>query len=402
MAWPGNDLFNDPRVGYADHPARGRHRQASDLPRQTRYFTDGFGQLLPHAGPGLGRSNSVSGGRPAQIVINNTQRDEFSPPHSARPRRKSHARSPSYDDDDDSWDERAHSPRRHPDCSRDRSRDRPRRRSHTHSYSHKHLSRSPSPAPKWDHETELKMRKLEELEKREEEEAAREKAKQELLLAEAKKAAKAKEEEAFRQRVLAEAEREKYEQEMAEKKKKEEEDRVFKARLKDLYLAQGYSEESIELMIMDADKKKKKKKSHGSPSPHSPHAIAGHSGDIVKIPEQTKVMDLSKQTYIKVHRKYLSPDTLDAYELPWEWDDVSFHVPLQPQTPRDSNYIIIKRWVNGNDQDKLFEHTRRLREQRLLTNETVELKKENGKLKLVREKSPSRQRSRSTSRWMFT
>ena len=27
-------------------------------------------------------------------------------------------------------------------------------------------------------------------------------------------------------------------------------------------------------------------------------------------------------TYIKVHRKWLSPSTLDEYELPWEWDDV--------------------------------------------------------------------------------
>lgn len=27
-------------------------------------------------------------------------------------------------------------------------------------------------------------------------------------------------------------------------------------------------------------------------------------------------------TYIKVHRKWLSPSTLDEYELPWEWDHV--------------------------------------------------------------------------------
>ena len=27
-------------------------------------------------------------------------------------------------------------------------------------------------------------------------------------------------------------------------------------------------------------------------------------------------------TYIKVHRKWLSPSTLDVYELPWEWEDV--------------------------------------------------------------------------------
>ena len=31
----------------------------------------------------------------------------------------------------------------------------------------------------------------------------------------------------------------------------------------------------------------------------------------------------NKPTYIKVHRKYLCPETLNAYGLPWETDDVS-------------------------------------------------------------------------------
>ena len=38
---------------------------------------------------------------------------------------------------------------------------------------------------------------------------------------------------------------------------------------------------------------------------------------------QTKTIDLKRPTYIEVHRKYLSPETLDAYELPWEWMEVS-------------------------------------------------------------------------------
>lgn len=43
-------------------------------------------------------------------------------------------------------------------------------------------------------------------------------------------------------------------------------------------------------------------------------------------PEQSvgpRVHDLQMPTFIKVHRKYLNPDTLDAYDLPWEWDMVS-------------------------------------------------------------------------------
>ncbi|KAL8763382.1 MAG: hypothetical protein Q9184_000770 [Pyrenodesmia sp. 2 TL-2023] len=397
MAWPGYDMYNAPRVVVADRPGRGRPRLGSDYPRQTTYFTDPNGNLLPQAVHGVGRSNSVSGGPPAQIFINNSQRDEFSPPHSAHARRKSRARSPSYSSDE-SWDERAHSPRRHhrghvPSRARDRSRSHSRRR-HSHSRHHEHVSRSPSPAH-WDYETERKMKKLEELERKEKEEAARERAKQEMLIEDAKKAAKKKEEEEFKKRVIAEAEREKYEKEMKEKKRKEEEDKVFMARLKDMYLAQGYSEESIETMIKDAQEKKKHDHGHGhghgSPGPHGPPSIGGHGNEIVMIEKGTKVVDLNRPTFIKVHRKYLSPDTLDAFDLPWEWDD------------RDSNFIIIKGWINENDQDRLFEHSRKLREQRLITNEKIELKKENGKLKLVREKSPNRQRSRSHSRsWIFT
>ncbi|KAL8736260.1 MAG: hypothetical protein Q9166_000415 [cf. Caloplaca sp. 2 TL-2023] len=390
MDWPGYDVYNGPPVMLpAGRLARGRHRNGV-------YYTDGNGMLIPQAGPGVGRSNSVSGGRPAQIVINNTQWDEHSPPHTSRSRRRSHGHSPAYDDDN--WDERAHSPHRYRDRSKDRSRHRSRdpsrRRSRDRSHEkhrrhYEHESRSSSPY--WDLETQRKMQKLEELERKEEEEAARERAKQEQLVAEAKQAAKKKEEEEFKKKVLEDAEREKYEKELKEKKKKEEEDKMFKARLRDHYLAQGYSEESIEKMIDDAEKKKKgHHSSHGPHSSHNPHAL-GHEGAIVKITDQMNVVNLTRPTYIKVHRKHLSPDTLDAYDLPWEWDD------------RDSNYIVIKRWINENDQDKLFEHTRKLREQRLLTNSAVELKKENGKLKLVREKSPHRERSRSHSRsWIFT
>lgn len=182
------------------------------------------------------------------------------------------------------------------------------------------------------------MQKLEELERKEEEEAARERAKQEMILAEAKKAAKKKEEEEFKKRVIAEAEREKYEKELKEKKKKEEDDKIFKARLKEMYLAQGYSEESIEIMIKDAENKRKG--SHGGHSPHnphSPHALAGHEGAMMPINLHTNVVNLSKPTYLKVHRKHLSPDTLDAYDLPWEWDEVSFSstpFPFQPIVER--------------------------------------------------------------------
>lgn len=39
--------------------------------------------------------------------------------------------------------------------------------------------------------------------------------------------------------------------------------------------------------------------------------------------DSTKELELVRPTYIRSHVKHLSPDTLDAYNLPWQWDQVS-------------------------------------------------------------------------------
>ncbi|KAL8983929.1 MAG: hypothetical protein Q9177_004837 [Variospora cf. flavescens] len=118
--------------------------------------------------------------------------DEFSPPR---------ARSPSYDDDD-SWDGRAHRPRRYRKGSvssqaRDRSRDRSRRRSRADSSRYRSRER--------------KMTEIEELE-------GKERGKR---VPDALSAAKNKIEEACTKRVLAETEQEKQEKEMKEKNLRE-------------------------------------------------------------------------------------------------------------------------------------------------------------------------------------
>ena len=69
-------------------------------------------------------------------------------------------------------------------------------------------------------------------------------------------------------------------------------------------------------------------------------------------------------------------------------------------TKRDSNYIIIKQWIPEADQDILFEHTRKLRETKQLTYTTTELRKERGRLYLVKEKE-SRKKSPARS-WFLT
>ena len=52
---------------------------------------------------------------------------------------------------------------------------------------------------------------------------------------------------------------------------------------------------------------------------------AGYADDVIAEAmrrEGKKLIDPSRPTYIKVHRKHLSPRSLDAYQLPWKWDEV--------------------------------------------------------------------------------
>lgn len=106
--------------------------------------------------------------------------------------------------------------------------------------------------------------------------------------------------------------------------------------------------------------------------------------------EEKKEIDHHKTTWIKVHRKYILPETLIAYRLPWDFDEL------------DGNYIIIKQWISEDLQEELFAHTRRLREGKLVTETSstlTELKvndRKKDRMYLVRKKSPNRRA------WIFT
>ena len=100
----------------------------------------------------------------------------------------------------------------------------------------------------------------------------------------------------MKKKAIEEWKQKELEKELKEKEQKAEADKLYQARVRAEFAAKGYSEESITKFLKKEEKHKKK-----------------------------EVLDLSRPTYIKVDRKYLSPDTLDAYELPWEWDDVSIH-----------------------------------------------------------------------------
>ncbi|KAJ5089515.1 hypothetical protein N7532_008199 [Penicillium argentinense] len=213
----------------------------------------------------------------------------------------------------------------------------------------------------------IELQKLKELADAQKEKAKRDKLKQEFIEEQERAAREANEK---RQQELlmkkAAIEEWKMEQEKAKQRAKEEQekkDKEFRDRLRHEF---GYTEEEIEKMLNKEKKEEKEKKKE-----HKEH-------------DQKQLEESSRTTWIKVHRKHLLPETLLAYNLPWDWDE------------RDTNYIIIKRWVSEDFQEELFSHTRRIREGKMIaqtSSSTTELKvndRNKDKMYLVRKKSPSR------------
>ena len=286
MEWgSGYDYIDGPPVVLDAHrPGRSRPRQISAHYHRPPLLYRGSSALLapePAYGHGLHRSLSASGPRPPpQVIINNAQYDDRSPVRAGRPRS---FHEPEWDDD---WDERAHSPGWH-DRSRGHSRSRSRVRAHTH--------RSRDPSPYYlQYETEAKLKELEEFKKKQEEEERTKRIEEQLFLKKAKEAAdeaeRKRQEERIRKQAIHDYNLEQQAKAEKERKAKEEADRLFNERVKKEFTAAGYSEHHIEAILTKGKK--------------------------------PKVKELSRPTYIKVHRKHLSPETLDAYKLPWEWDDV--------------------------------------------------------------------------------
>ncbi len=279
MEWPGEPVVLNTR------PGQHRGRLGSEyMPRQPMYYQDANGMLVPAAAvSGAHRSASARRSTPAQIVINN-EYEGHSPirePINHR-RHSSHGRAHDYRYDSYSSDEYEHSPARH--------------RRHRKSY----RTPSRSPSPSYDPEYERKMKKLEELEKREEEEALRARYEEERIVAEAKKAKKKREEEAFKKKAIEDYEIKKAEEKARKAKEKKEADEEFERRVKKTFGEVGYDEESIDKLLKKAEKGGK-----------------GHHKE-----KDNRIMDLRRPTFVKVHRKHISPETLDEYELPWQWDTV--------------------------------------------------------------------------------
>ena len=280
MSYP-EDYYNVVPVVLPQRPHKNRPRLASaHHARPQAFYPDINGLLVPenNSGAGVRRSHSQAGPKTAPIIIYNTHVDDHSPD---RLRRRSHQ---DYDYTSDETDDRADSHERH---RRSRSRGR-------HATRHRHQPRTPSPAP--NPEIERQLQRLHELEHKEQEEAARQKFEEQKIIDEARKAKEAKEREAMKQLAIEEHNAKVLEEKMKKKQKEEDEEKAFHERMRSTMIKAGYSEDSIEKTL----KGKREKEDNGK-----------------------KIMDLTRPTYIKVHRKHLSPDTLDLYDLPWEWDDVS-------------------------------------------------------------------------------
>ena len=343
----------------AGRPGRHRPRLNTEhaIPRQPVYYTGPDGQLLVPAG-GVHRSASVSAQRPAHINIYNDNAAAWDDHSSLRPRS---AHGVYYDDFDDRVYERRSGSRRP----------------------------SVSPSHELDPETKGKLKEYEDLKRKEEEKEQKKRIEEKLLMDKIKKdaelAEREKEEKALKKRAIEEFKIKEEEEKQKKQREKEKEDEELRERMRKMLYADGFSSEQVESMIRRAEKRDSGGRDREGSS---------------------KALMLSRPTYIKVHRRHLDPETLDVYQLPWEWDDVRVLYPnrlcrlavTDSNPQRDSSYIIIKQWIPEADQDILFEHTRKLRDRKRLVYTTTELKKEREQqLLLVKRKEP-----RKRSSWFMT
>ena len=323
--WPGHDqhydhqyAHNRPPVVLPARPAQHfRPRQASEhYARQPAYYTAPDGRLVvPAPGPvqalapvpqqylgaPIHRSHSAASNRPPpQVVINQTWDEHEHRPHSSH-------RHSYYEEEYP--DEPSYSPRR------ERSRSR---------------SRGGSPYRRhYDYETEKRLKRLEELEKREREEQEKKKIEEELLIEkvkeEAKKAARKKEEEELKKKAIEEYNIKQKEKEEKAKEEKKKADEEYKERMQKTLRANGLTEEQIEQVLKKGEGKDKGKgkaeghEHHGSMVVHDGHAAHGGHGHADML-----ALTMARPTHIKVNRKHLEPETLDLYQLPWDYDPVSF------------------------------------------------------------------------------
>ncbi|KAF2740009.1 hypothetical protein EJ04DRAFT_263446 [Polyplosphaeria fusca] len=153
--------------------------------------------------------------------------------------------------------------------------------------------------------------------------------------------------------------------EQEEKEKREKEEAALEEQMRKRLAVFGFQENQIQAMI----KPEEQPKIQQGMTPNNPLRLT------------------QQPTYVKVHKDHLSIETLNYYEIPYEYDR------------SDPDFLIVMREMDQRETEILFEHTRRLRSRggsRLL----IEERRDHGKpdYAWVRKKrsvsrSPSRRRS---------
>ncbi|EEH41537.2 hypothetical protein PAAG_03100 [Paracoccidioides lutzii Pb01] len=156
-------------------------------------------------------------------------------------------------------------------------------------------------------------------------------------------------------RIRQKVESERAKQEAEENKRKEYETQLKKQAIEDYHRAEADRKKREE-------KEKEKADKEFETRARATLAKAGYTNDqitaILKGEGKSIATPIArptqKPTYIKVSHHHISPETLDAFQIPWEWDD------------RDGGFILIKRMISDDVQEDLFEHTRTLRDRQKL------------------------------------
>ena len=204
------------------------------------------------------------------------------------------------------------------DQSRSRSRERIRPRSHSRG---RHfddgqfeeiierrgrLSRSPSPFYRAgrldpiDYETRKKLERLEILDQEKAEKEAQERYKLDMELKKVKDAEAAAKKKEEANKVVEDWKLEQIAKQAKEREEKQKQDKLFEERFRERLAKKKLSPAEIESLLNEEK----------------------DNDDSKKTLNETRI-DVHRPTYIKIHKRHVLPETLDAYGLPWYLDSVN-------------------------------------------------------------------------------
>lgn len=155
---------------------------------------------------------------------------------------------------------------------------------------------------------------------------------------------------------------------LREEKKAEEE----KARLKKEHekAVQEYKEKEAARIAKEKKEKEEREKEYKKRLEEDLRKAGLDEGRIAVVLKKDKMNEPGgRPTYTRMSRRHLSIETLNKFKIDYELDQVCKMTPVQREHAnvwQDANYVLIKRWVPEWEQDFLWNHTRVLREKKVL------------------------------------